>query len=229
MAYEYRIQTGGDADEQTMNNALDDTTFERVLTGRDQTFSERRAIDGTLEGYRATVYAADTEARDAVETALEDVVSSTSTATIERRHVWREYDDDRIGDPTYYPSHISDGLRADPDISVDRFDVSISVASIHGGAEASASATLTVDPATDDYIRRDRVVVDGDGLSIAKGTAVGEPSETGDQPSAPPTPSGAVSVATVTVKEIIDRIPNGGIEAADQVGDPSDQTTVFEK
>jgi len=229
MAYEYRIETGGDADEQTLNNALDDTTFERVLTGRDQTFSERHAIDGTLEGYRATVYAADTEARDAVETALEDVVSSASTATIERRHVWREYDDDRIGDPTYYPSHISDGLRADPDISVDGFDVSISVASIHGGAEASASATLTIDAATADYIRRDRIIADSGGLSIKQGTAVGQPAETDEQPVAPDTPAGAVSVAVVTVKEHIDRIPNGGIEAAEQVGDPSNRTAVFKK
>ena len=229
MAYEYRIETGTDADEQTLNTELNDTTFERVLSGLDQTFNERRAIDGTLEGYRATVYAADTEQRDAVETALEDVISSATTATIERRHVWREYDDGRIDDPTYYPSHISDGLRADPDISVDGFDVSITVESIHGGAEASASATLTINPATDDYIRRDRVVVDGDGLSVAKGTAVGEPSETSDQPAAPSTPSGAVSVATVTVKEHIDRIPNGGIEAAEQVGDASDRTTVLEK
>jgi len=229
MAYEYRIETGDGTDKQTLNDALAGATFDHVLGDRDQTFSERRVIDGTLEGYQATVYAADTESRDAVESELESVVSSATTATIERRHVWREYDAARIDDPAYYPHHISDGLRADPGIDVDGYDVAVAVESIHGGAEASASATLTVDSATADYIRRDRITVDSGGLSIKQGTAVGEPADTGKQPVAPDTPAGAVSVAVVTVKEHIDRIPNGGIEAAEQVGDPSDRTVVFEK
>jgi|APHM01.1.fsa_nt_gi hypothetical protein len=229
MAHEYRIETGDATDAQTLNDALATTAFDRVLTDRNQTFSERGPIDSTLEGCQATVYAADTEDRVSVETELEDVVASATAATIERRHVWSEYDDSRISDPTYYPSHISDGLRTDPDIAVDGFDLSVAVDSIHGGTEASASATLAIEPATADYIRRDRIVVDSDGLSIIQGTAVGEPAETGQQPVAPDTPSGALSVGTVTVKEHIDRVPNGGVDAASLVGDASDRTTVFEK
>jgi hypothetical protein len=229
MAYEYRIETGGGTDKQTLDDSLAGATFGRVLGGRGQTFSERRAIDGTLEGYQATVYVADTESRDTVESELESVVSSATAATIERRHVWYEYDTARIDDAAYYPHHISDGLRTDPDVDVDGYDVAVAVESIHGGAEASASATLTIDAATADYIRRDRIIADSGGLSVEQGTPVGKPAETGEQPIAPDTPAGAVSVAVVTVKEHIDRIPNGGIEAAEQVGGPSDKTIVFEK
>jgi len=228
MAQKYRIRTGSDATLSTLNSALSNTTFERVLTDRDQTFSEQTDINGDVTGYAATVYAADPEPRDSIETELQDVVSSATTATIQRRHVWRDYDDTRIADPTYYPSHISDGLRADPTLTTDGWGVAVNVDSLHAGSEASAAATLTFEQPTD-YMRRDRLVVDDTGLSVLSGTAVGEPAITGEQTTAPDVPTDAVSVAVVTVKQHIDRIPHGGINAATQVGEASDRTTVYEK
>jgi hypothetical protein len=228
MAHKYRIETGTDATLSNLNPALSDTTFNRVLTDRDQTFGEQTDITGTVTGYTATVYAADTEARSGVETKLENVVADATKATIEHRHTWREYDDSRIADKTYYPHDRAVGLRTDPTIERDGWGTTITADTHHNGTEVSHTTTLTFDSPTD-YCRQDRVVADTDGLAVLQGNPVGKPAETGVQPTAPPTPDGAVSVATVTVKEHIDRIPFGEINAAELVGEPSDRTTVYEK
>lgn len=228
MAHEYRIETGTDATLSNLNTALSDTTFDRVLTDRDQTFGEQTDINGDVVGYTATIYATDAEARADVEAELETVVADATTATITHRHTWREYDDARIPDATYYPHDRAAGLRTDPSVERDGWDSTIAAGTHHDGTEVSHNDTLTFD-APSDYCRRDRVVADADGLSIIEGNPVGQPSETGVQPTAPPTPDGAVSVAVVTVKEHIDRIPYGGIDTAELVGEPSDRTTVYEK
>lgn len=227
MAHQFTITTGTDASLSTLNDSLSATTLERVLTDRDQTFSERETTDGTTE-YRATVYAADTEARADVLADLESVVTEATTATIDHRHTYAEYDDARIADPSYYHADAETGHRTDPTAEhAGGWTVDAETAYHIADTEHTATQSFTIDPPSK-YARRDRIVADADGLRVITGESFDEPNGTAP-PDAPPTPTDAVSVAVVTVKAHIDRIPHGGIELDTLVGDPSATETLFQK
>lgn len=77
--------------------------------------------------------------------------------------------------------------------------------------ESVIDGSVTFAPITDHYTRRDRVVTDGETLTIIKGEPTGNPKESGKNPDPPTTPTGHVSLAVVTLKEHIERIPHGAI------------------
>jgi len=227
MTHQFTITTGTDASLSTLNDTLSATTFERVLTDRNQTFSERETINGTTE-YRASVYAADTEARADVLAALESVVADATTATIDYRHTWTEYDDTRIADPDYHPIDAEAGHRTNPTAEHAGGWTIDAEADYHiTDAEHTATESFTIDP-PDKYARRDRIVANADGLRVITGESFAEPNGSAP-PDAPPTPTDAVSVATLTVKTHIDRIPYGGIDTDTLVGDASETETLFQK
>jgi len=227
MTHQFTITTGTGASLSTLNDSLSATTFQRVLTARDQTFSYRETIDGTTE-YRATVYAADTEARADVLAELESVVADATTATIDHRHTWAEYDNTRIADPDYYFTDAEAGHRTNPTAEhADGWTIDAEAAYHVVNTAHTATQSFTIDPPSK-YARRDRIVADADGLRVLTGKSFDEPN--GPAPlEAPPTPTDAVSVATVTVKTHIDRIPHGGIDTNTLVGDPSETETLFQK
>jgi len=227
MAHQFTITTGTDASLSMLNDTLSATTFQRVLIDRDQTFNERETIDGGTE-YRATIYAADTEARADVLAELESVVTEATTATIDYRHTWGEYDDTRIADPDYYSTDAEATHRTDPIAEhAGGWQIDTEADYYITDTEHTATQSFTIDPPSK-YARRDRIVADADGLRVVTGESFDEPNGSAP-PDAPPTPTDAVSVATVTVKTHIDRTPHGGIDTETLVGDASETETLFQK
>ena len=97
MARHYRLTTTDSTASATeFNNDLEALGLSTVLTDHDQTFSERG------EQLRADVYLADTEPLEDADSELKSVVEDAESATLRRRHTWREYDDETIADPDYY-------------------------------------------------------------------------------------------------------------------------------
>lgn len=229
MAHEYTITTSTDVSLSNLNDALAATPFERVFTESEQTATKTDPIDGPAE-YRATVYAADTEARDTALQALKTAVSDAATATIDYRHTWRDYDDGRRSDEKYYPSDLITGLRADVSLSdTDDYTTTTTAAyRINDTNHNITDATHTHTPPSD-YMRIDRLIGTPAGLEVLEGDPHGQPAVVGSQPSAPDTPADAVSLGTVVVKTVVDRIIRGGLTAETQVGEPTERTTIFEK
>jgi len=228
MAHGYTITTDTDVSLSDLNDALAATGFERVLTDRDQTATERDPIDADPE-YRATIYAADTEPRADVIAELEDAVSAATTATIEYRHTWQEYDADRRADTAYYPSDLTTGLRADVSVSDDGYMTTTTAAYRIDDINHNIDAATHDHSPPSDYMRVDRLVATADGLDVLEGDPHGEPAVIGSQPNPPATPADAVSLGTVVVKSVVDRIIRGGVDPETQVGDATERTVVFEK
>lgn len=229
MTHEYTITTNTDVSLTDLNDALDATTFNRVLTDRDQTATERTLIGDTTE-YRARIYAADTEARADVLAELENAVSIATTASIEYRHTWTECDDTRRSNPDYYPSDMATGLRADVTLtnSGDYTSTTSAAYRIAGTNHEITDATHDHSPATD-YVRIDRLVGTSDGFEVLEGQPHGNPAEVTTQPSAPDVPTDAVGLGTVVVKSHVDRIVHGGLTAETQPTDATKPEIVYEK
>jgi len=228
MTHVYTITTGTDVSLTDLNDALESTTLGRVLTDRDQTASEQ-TVDGTTE-YRARIYAADTEARADVLAELETAVSAATTATIDYRHRWAEYDAARRVDPHYYPSDMATGLRADVSLTnSDGYTSTTSAAYRIGNTDHQIESTTHDHTPPTEYVRIDRLIGTPGGLDVLEGDPHGNPAEVGTQPTAPAVPTDSVGLGTVVVKSHVDRIVHGGLNAESQGGEATTKTTVYQK
>ena len=221
MARHYRLTTTDSTASATeFNNDLEALGLSTVLTDHDQTFSERG------EQLRADVYLADTEPLEDADAELKSVVEDAESATIRRRHTWREYDDGRVADAEYYDVNSEKGLRTNPTVEhTEGYNVEVS-AQIHiDGTEYDHETTLET-PEPTDYARKDRLVATADGIERIAGDD--GPKPVNELPYSD-TPENAVSLGSVVVKEHIERIPRGGINTDTIGGRPSDWQTVYKK
>ena len=222
MTYQYTLTTNDSTELETLNDRLADLTL--TTTQGTRQFSERgtELTDEPTE-YRATVHVADTEPLEDADAELKSVVDDAESATIRRRHTWREYDDDRVTDPDYYDANSNKGLRTNPTVEhTTGYNVEVS-AQIHiDGTEYDHETTVEI-PEPRDYARKDRLVATGDGIERIAGEA--GPKPVNELPY-PDTPENAVSLGSVVVKEHIERIPRGGIKTDSLVGKPSKWTTI---
>ena len=225
MTYQYTLTTDDGIDRETLNDRLADLTLTTTQDTRDFTERHNELTDEPTE-YRATVYVADTEPLEDADSELKSVVEDAESATIRRRHTWREYDDERLADPDYYDVNSDKGLRTNPTVEhTEGYNVEVS-AQIHiDGTEYDYSDTLEI-PEPTDYARKDRIVATADGIERIAGDD--GPKPVNELPY-PDTPADAVSLSSVVVKEHIDRIPRGGIKTDTIGGRPSDWHTVYKK
>ena len=225
MTYQYTLTTDDGTDRETLNDRLTDLTLTTTQDTREFTERNTELTDEPTE-YRARVYLADTEPLEDADSELKSVVEDAESATIQRRHTWREYDDETIADPDYYDVNAEKGLRTNPTINhTEGYNVEVA-AKIHiDGTEYDHSDTLEI-PEPTDYARKDRLVATADGIKRIAG-------EPGPKPvnklPYPDTPENAVSLGSVVVKEHIERIPRGGINTDTIGGRPSDWQTVYKK
>ena len=228
MARHYRLTTTDSTASSTeFNNDLGALGLSTVLTDHDQTFSERgtELTDEPTE-YRATVFVADTEPLEDADAGLKSVVEDAESATIRRRHTWREYDDETVADPDYYDVNAESGLRTNPTVEhTEGYNVEVA-AKIHiDGTEYDHETTVEI-PEPTDYARKDRLVATADGIGRIAGDD--GPKPVNELPY-PDTPADAVSLGSVVVKDHIERIPHGGINVDTVGGRPSDWQTVYKK
>lgn len=190
----------------------------RTSASTDLTTVDHTAIrdpDGPTERYspyhhwQSVLYCADTDDVQAVVDRLASAGLADATwATVEYTHTLAEYDDATYRDDAAY-YHAVHGLRTPPSIEwTDDYTVAVTAAWVLDGTEYSVDgATITIGPATDTYERTDRLVGRADGTVTVGGDGV--------------------RLGTVTVKEHIDRIVAGGIDAADYPDARDDATTVY--
>ena len=225
MTYQYNLTTDDSTDLETLNDRLADLTL--TTTQDTRQFSERNTelTDEPTE-YRATVFLADTEPLEDADSELKSVVEDAESATIRRRHTWREYDDETVADPDYYDVNAEKGLRTNPTINhTEGYNVEVT-AQIHiDGTEYDYETTVEI-PEPTDYARKDRLVATADGIERIAGDD--GPKPVNELPY-PDTPADAVSLGSVVVKEHIQRIPRGGINTDTIGGRPSDWQTVYKK
>ena len=222
MTYHYTLTTDDGIGLETLNDRLADLTLTTTQETRQFTERHNELTDEPTE-YRASVYVADTEPLEDADAKLKSVVEDAESATIRRRHTWREYDDDRVADPEYYDVNAEKGLRTLPTVEhTEGYNVEV-LAHIHiDGTEYEHSETLEIYEPTD-YARKDRLVATADGIERIAGDD--GPKPVNELPY-PETPENAVSLGSVVVKEHIERIPHGGIKTDSLVGKPSKWTTI---
>ena len=210
MTTRIRLTVDGDIStdslEQTLTDALGDDELE---TDRASGPTERETLDETTEVV-ATRYLADTV--DPTDT-VDELQNEYPDAEIDTSRQYFEYEKDEFADDLeYYPYDRETGLRTPVEYQNNSgYDLGISTAVVVGGTESTIDDSVTFAPVTDYYTRRDRVVTDGEILTIIKGDPTGNPKESGKIPESPDAPTDHVSLAVVTLKEHIDRIPHGAI------------------
>ena len=225
MTYQYTLTTDDGIDRETLNDRLADLTLTTTQDTRQFTERNTELTDEPTE-YRATVYLADTKPLEDADSELKSVVEDAESATIRRRHTWREYDDDRVADADYYDVNAESGLRTNPTVEhTEGYNVEVS-AQIHiDGTEYDDETTVEI-PEPTDYARKDRLVATADGIERIAGDD--GPKPVNELPYRD-TPADAVSLGSVIVKEHIERIPHGGIKTDTIGGRPSDWQTVYKK
>ena len=226
MTYQYNLTTDDSTDRETLNDRLAKLTLTTIQETREFTERNTELTDEPTE-YRATVYVADTEPLEDADAELKSVVEDAESATIRRRHTWREYDDETVADADYYDVNAEKSLRTNPTVEhTTGYNVEVS-AQIHiDGTEYDHSETTLEIPEPTDYARKDRLVATADGIErIASDDG---PKPVNELPYSD-TPENAVSLGSVVVKEHIERIPRGGINVDTIGGRPSDWQTVYKK
>ena len=208
MTYQYNLTTDDGTDRETLNDRLANLTLTTTQETREFTERNTELTDEPTE-YRATVFVADTELLEDADAKLKKVVEDAESASIRRRHTWREYDEETIADPDYYDVNSDKGLRTLPTINhTEGYKVEVS-AQIHiEGTEYDHETTVQISEPTD-YARKDRIVATADGIERIAGES--GPKPVNELPY-PDTPENAVSLGSVVVKEHIERIPLGGIK-----------------
>lgn len=216
MATKISLTLDSSVDLDSVETTLDDTLgSDEILTDRASGPSETTAGDDTTEVV-ATRYLDDTvdpsDTVDELESEWPDGTVDTSQTTVEYQQ------DEFADDPDYYPYNRSTGLRTPVEyVNSDGYRLEITADIVVDDVESSVDTSVEFDPVTEDYTRRDRVVTDGDSVEILKGDPTDKPINNGEPPQAPSTPDGNVSLATVTLKEHIDRITHGGIDVKELV------------
>ena len=211
MATEIRLTVDGDISTESVEETLTDVLADNELdTDRASGPSERTTVDGTTE-IVATRYVADTV--DPTDT-VDKLQSEYPDAEINTSRQWFEYEKGEFADdPSYYPHDRETGLRTPVEYTNSNdYALGVSAAIVVNASKQTIDDSVTFAPVTDHYTRRDRVVTDGETLTIIKGDPTGNPKESGNVPEPPTTPTDHVSLAVVTLKEHIDRIPHGAID-----------------
>jgi len=209
MSHELTIRDDNALDTTTLTSDIDALAYERILPDQTTELAVRNGIDGDGDTYGRYHYS-DTEPKADIVADIEAILPETGT--VDYRHTWREYDDTKTNDGTYYPSYWDSGLRAPPTVSDNGTTVSVSAEYLHGGTEYSDSLKTDL-PIPSDYGQVHVTVADDSGLSVVSSNEVPNPKEK-DTEWPEPAFSG-VEVARVTMKSHIDRVPNGGIEVAE--------------
>lgn len=210
MSHELTIRDDNALDTDTLASDIDAISYERILPERTTELSVRTDLSGDDDTYGRYHYV-DTEPKTDIVADIEAILPDTST--VEYRHTWYEYDDTKTNDPAYYPSHWDNGLRAPPTVTQDGKDIDVSVDYLYGGTELSDSLTDTFALPADKYGQVHTVYADADGLHVASANEIDNPKTSNDTWDKPEFTG--VEVATVYMKEHIDRIPNGGIDVSE--------------
>ena len=208
MSHELTIRDDNALDTTTLTSDIDALGYERILPDQTTELEVRTGIDGESDTYGRYHYA-DTEPKADIVADIEVILPDT--ATVDYRHTWDEYDDNKTNDVTYYPSHWDSGLRAPPTVSDDSTTVSVSVDYLYGGTEHTDSLETDL-PIPNEYGQVHVIVADDTGLSVVSSDEVPNPKE--NDAEWPEPGFTGVEVARVTMKSHIDRVPNGGIEVA---------------
>ena len=209
MSHELTIRDDNALDTTTLTSDIDALAYERILPDQTTQLEVQTGIDSNDDTYGRYHYS-DTEPKADIVADFESILPDT--ATVDYRHTWREYDDTKTNDGTYYPSHWDSGLRAPPTVSQDGQTVDVSVDYLDGGTELSGTLTKTFDIPTDVYAQVHTIYANGGGVYVATRDVQDNPKQS-DSTWGKPDFTGT-EVCTVTMKTHIDRIPKGGLEVA---------------